>query len=267
MDQIEDYKQLKDNIISLRESGKLEDALSEFKKLKEKMENEGAYRDLVDVLGHMRITYGLMADNIPESNPNYKDLVLENLLNAESSMNKARFIMEMHKDEVPLGTKAIFLVHGASTKLSLVKFLKSEEEVKIKLLSALQDINDALEVFPGTIAHKAWPASLKAKILMELGETEDAIETVEEGYLWIKQGYDQESQNSDGPMKLAIWETGLKITEARILKLVGKVDESIDILKTVVEHVAPENNPGCLENHRAEARKLIEQFVNSSVAE
>lgn len=250
------------NAVNLRESGALEESLEEFKNLKEKFEKEKNYRDLVNVLGGMKINYQLLADNLDEKDPEHDKKALEYLVNVESSINKSLYLIAMHKDVIPEGHSIILLVHSASAKLNLSKYIKDDVEKKVKLISALQDVNDAIDKLPGSLAHKAWPISTKAKILMELGELEDAIEIVEEGYIFLKDGYEEEMKNNDGERNLAIWEASLKTTEACILEKLGRTEEALALLKTVVASEPPENNPSALEVQKAAATKLINKFAS-----
>jgi len=260
-------KELVNQAVDLRERGALEDALKAFQTLKEKFEAEKAYKDLVTVLGGLKITYQHLAERIDINDSDHDKKVIDFISKASSAMNKAMFFTMIHPNEVPQGNREIMLIHNASIKVALSKYIKDNTEKKIKLLSALQDTNDAILKLAGSEAHKAWPMSLKARILFLLGETEDAIEAVEQGYIFIKEGYSDELKANQGARNLAIWETGLKIIEARILNKLNRTDEAIALLKGVLIMSDPESAPNALELRREEATKLIEEFATKTSSE
>jgi len=241
-------EQKKNEAISMREAGDLENALNLFEEIEKWDEKNGNPTGQIDVLGHIRITYdrlGDQADKLEEKKKMYEK--------EREALEKALDIVE----DSDVGRKAILQVHLASSKFSLA-VLKEDLEKKNDLLDALEIINKAIENLPGTIAHKAWPLNIQAKILFELDREEEGFEAVTLGEKCIFQGYNDQIEASDNAeLEIKVWLSGLYLTLAKYFSS-KKENILAELYAGVVSKMPDPNN--LLGERKKEAERILEKL-------
>ncbi len=251
----ENPKILIDEAVNLREQGRLEEALARFEDLRRALEATNSFRSLVTVLGNLRITHTLLS-NVASDN----DSRLAHLEQASECVDAALAVMSAHAEEVPQGNRPIFLVHSASIKRHRANLLVSAEERAGLLDSALTDLDLALQEFPGSRAHRAWPLSLKAKVLCDMEDFEGALKAISSGKTALALGRAEELQSDGGERNLLIWESGLMLVEARVLYEQGDVEGALSLLQRVLDMTPPLSYPDTLAVRKDEARRLIKEY-------
>ncbi len=251
----ESPKILINEAVNLREQGQLEEALTRFEELRKAFEATNSFRDLVTVLGNLRITHTLLSDVASDTNSR-----LAHLEQASACIDDALAIMTEHSEEVPQGNRPIFLVHSASIKSRRGNLHISSDERVSLLESALADLDLALQDFPGSRAHRAWPLALKARILCDLEDYESALQVISRGKADLASGRAEELQANGGERNLLIWESGLMLIEARVLYEQGNAEEALALLQGVLEMTPPLDYPDTLAVRKEEARRLIKEY-------
>ena len=246
-DQRESFK---DEAVEIREQGNLDESLEFFEKVEKWDKENSNFRGQMDVLGHMRITYSRMGDK-------EKDVNKKKEFKTKALVSVKKAIAIGKREILPEGPLAIQSVHLASASLDLAKF---EEEDKRKgiLEEALKELSKAMEGFPGSVAHKAWPSNLKAQLEYKLGNVADAIETLHYGEKCLFEGYEDEIKNDDqAELKLNVWLSGLHLTFATIC-----VEEGRPIL---AKHYATsvlniDDSKKMLGERKKEAQKILDSL-------
>ncbi|MCA9308200.1 hypothetical protein KC980_01695 [candidate division WWE3 bacterium] len=209
---------VKESTQQLRETGKINEALELFLQVMLWDDEQGTIKGRMDVRGHIRICYSLLADN-----------GIEPQVNRAKALQIANEAIEIGEADASINPASI-----AIQKVQLAGALKdmavnaTAAEQETLLNEALTRVNQALENLPGTEAHRAWPLNTKANIVFQLGNTQEALAIVEEGIQALNNGYAAELHNKDGQMKLDVWESGLLLTKATILNSLGTQEEALD---------------------------------------
>lgn len=197
--------------IELREAGKLVEEL-ELLRVTETLAAEiGDIGGRMDVLSELRAVYSKMGDEEKDAKAK-KDFFQKALNTAEAAVDLGRSHPEISKDSLPLQE-----VYLSSALLDTVKEEMDVELKKTRLSGALSLVNHAIENLPGTLANRAWPANLKAKIEYEMGSIDDSLHTLVQAQEWVLKGYEDEMKVDDkAEVKLNSWLCGLMITTASI---------------------------------------------------
>ncbi|PIS22118.1 hypothetical protein COT50_03650 [candidate division WWE3 bacterium CG08_land_8_20_14_0_20_41_10] len=212
-----DREEIKNRAVEVRESGDLAQAKELLEQVIDWDEKNDNPRGEIDALGHLRIVYSNMAEE--EKDAQVKQSLKEQ---ARGCVEKALVIIDA-RPEIPQDSRSILQVHLASTIFETAKENTDPTFKVAQLEKALQVVKDAMETLPGSQAHKAWPANLKAKILYEMGKKEEAWDVLMQAEKWIYGGYNQEIVNGDqAEIKLNVWLSGLMLTKAEICKREGK---------------------------------------------
>lgn len=248
----EEREEQKNQAVEVRESGNLEEAKGLFEKVVAWDEGNGNFRGQVDTLGHLRIVYTKMAEE--ERDPQSKKSLREQ---ARNCVEKAIKIIETHP-EIPQGPKSTLQVHLASTIFGTAKEIADAGSKVAQLEKALQTVIDAMETLPGSQAHKAWPANLKARILYELGKKDEAWDILMSAEKWIYEGYDAEIANGDqAEIKLNVWISGLMLTKAEICQREGKSVLARHYAEYVINMNDPQNSLG---QRKKDAKAILEKL-------
>lgn len=239
----EEREAYKDQAVEIRESGDLTTALEMFKDIIAWDEANDNLRGKIDVMGHLRITLTRLAE--AEEDQEAKDKYREEALKTvEEAMNLAE-----EDPNIPEGTKTIQKVHYVNVLHDAGKDTE-----------ALEVVNQALENFPGTAAHKAWPANAKAQIQASLGDVEGALATLEQGERWLFEGYAEEFARNDQPeIKINVWLAGIHLTKARIYEKEGRHILARHYANSVLQIDDPTN---CLGERKKEAQRIMANLGN-----
>lgn len=202
---------LKNKAVEVRESGDLTASLEMLKEVEKWDDANKNTRGQIDVLGHLRIVYSRLADHeyVSDKKCEYRELALQSI---EKALDLVQTVPES-----AIGQQAILKVHSASCGLDLAMELIDHAAKDKALANALKSVNEAILILPGSKAHKAWPANVKAKILAELGKIPEALNVLTTAQMWLYEGYDDEMKQGDqASVKLNVWLSGLMLTMASI---------------------------------------------------
>ncbi len=251
MDKSEREK-IKNMAVGLREAGNLQEALKMFREVEEWDIKNDNVRGHMDVLGHMRITFTRLAEE--EKDPKRKKNLYHKALEVAQ---EAIRLGESNKDTAGDPT-IIQQVHLASAILDTIKTDKNDEEKRKKLAQALSLVNHAIENLPGSQAHKAWPATLKAKIEYEMGSIDDSLHTLIQAQEWVIKGYgDEVAKDDQAIMKLNVWLSGLMLTTADICAKENKPFLAKHYAIYVMTMADPENLLG---ERKKEAKRILDSL-------
>lgn len=281
-----DREDAKNKAVEIRESGDILLALEIFQAIEKWDEAHANIKGLLDVLGHIRITYTLLANQTNDQQIK-KDL----LKKVSETVQKIKQLLNTHV-ELPEGVRAIQLIHIASanfellsdkiwtTQLHETKFQTIKEESKgaskkesnnqpeIKpntpisndtlqlqqqLQEILQDVEQAIAILPGSKAHKAWPMNLKAQIQYALGNLNGALTTIADAQQLLFEGYEAEVAGGDqAEIKLNVWLSGLMLTMATICQK----ENRLILARHYANYVVTMDYP-YLENRRNQAEQIL----------
>ena len=242
-----------ESAVKTRESGDLLQALEMFQELLAWDIKNKTPEKQMDTLGHRRICYTRLADEIEIKDPKEaKKLRYSALESVENAMMIGKKYPKL-KDQ-----SAIQKVHYASASYDLTKYITIKQE-KIKVLvKAYKIIKQAVKELPGSSAHKAWPSNTKAKIEYDLGLKHEAIKTLTEGERLIFEGYAEEfARGEDAELKFGVWLSGLHLTQANIA-----IQENMPLLAkhyatSVIMTLDPKNVLG---ERKKEAQRIIDSL-------
>ncbi len=251
IDSLAKRNQLYNHAVSLRESGHLVESLTFFKQIAGFDKKHNRYQDLIDVFGHIRITYTRLAD---DTNSTYEKN--KYLYKALLTLKDAISIANTHQ-EITKGSKSILSAHTASLilKISLIN-----SKYKKELLSyALKHIDKALKDLPGSEAHKSWPANTKAQILLELENLTEATKVITKAENWLKTGKKTELQSNDphSRIKIDVWTTGIYLTKAKIYMAELKPILARFYAQLVLDYPTISDH---LTERKKDAKKLIQEI-------
>lgn len=249
----EEYKNL---AVETREQGKLEKALNMFEQILEWDKENKNITGQMDTLGHTRITYTRLADEIQTENPKKaKELRYKAL----ESVNSA---IKLGKNKQKLkGECAIQKVHFASASSDLIQYLTSKTEKQKVLKKAYTTIKQAMKELPGSRAHQAWPSNAKAKIEYALGMTSKAIGTLTEAEKLLFDGYQEEFKRDDqAQLKFAVWLSGLHLTYAMIAAKENRPMLARHYATSVIMTLDPK---GVLGERKKEAQRILDSIESS----
>ncbi|MFA5776588.1 MAG: hypothetical protein WC988_03490 [Patescibacteria group bacterium] len=248
----EGREELKNQAVEIRESGDLESAEVLFKQIIDWDEKNNNPRGEIDVLGHLRIVYTKMVEE--EKNPQVKLSLREQ---ARVCVEKALAITNTHP-EIPQGPKSILQVHLASIIFDSARETANQDSKATQLEKAFQIVTEAMETLPGSQAHRAWPANLKAQILYEIGKKEEAWDVLMQAEKWIYEGYDKEIASGDqAEIKLNVWMSGLVLTKAEICRREGKIILARHYAEYILNMSDPQNTLG---QRKKDARTVLEKL-------
>ncbi len=241
----EQYETLKAEAVFKREQGNMQEALDIFSNLEDWDETHGNFKDQVDVLGHLRITYSMMSAGVEDK---------LSLLNAALvCVDKAmQIISSQHLEE---GVLAITKVHKAAVLRGLSGIELNVTRKAELLAEALALVDEALVSFPGSKAHLAWPLNQKANILLLQGNGDAAYDVVLAGQKALFEGYvDEEAAGDQAEIKLPIWLSGLYLTAAEICAKENKLILANFYVQSVLS--MPDER-GILKDRKREAQSLL----------
>ncbi len=205
----EDREARKNIAVELREKGKPSIAVEIFEEVISWDEANNNPRGKMDVLGHKKIALVLQADKAPDDKRK-RELLSEAVACIEESLAIGESL------EVPGGAKAIQQVHLASMIFNQSQYL-SQVQAGTELRKAVEILTKAIEVLPGSEAHKAWAFGIKAKLLHRLGQDDKALQTLFEAQAKLYEGYDAEIKGADqADIKLRVWSSGIQLGFAQI---------------------------------------------------
>lgn len=235
--------------VEAREAGDLKQAEKIFNQVIEWDKKNNNLRGQIDVMGHLRIVYTRLVEQT--ENKEQKKIYLQKA----SQINKQVLqIAERNKDVITEGSMSILKVHIASTIVSFFEYFTSEE-AKAQLEKALNLVNEAIETLPGSKAHKAWPLRLKGEILHNLGKTEEAIEALTEGEVYLYLGYkDEIGKDDQAEIKINVWLSGLHLTFARICAQTKRDILAKHYVNSVLSVPDPKN---ILRERKKEAERIL----------
>ena len=240
----EERETFRNKAVETREAGNLNEALSMFRQIIDWDEANDNLRGKIDVMGHLRITLTRLAE-AEKDEDRKKEFRKEALKVVEEAM-----ALGEQDATIPEGTKTIQKVHY----VNVLHDAGRDEE-------ALTVVNKALENFPGSPAHKAWPANAKAQIQAELGDVAGALAMLEQGERWLFEGYAEEFAKNDQPeLKINVWLAGLHLTKARIYEKEGRHILAKHYANSVLRISDPTNILG---ERKKEAQKILDRLGQS----
>lgn len=249
---METRDQLKNEAIELRETGKFEEALQKFKQVIQMDDESSNFRGKMDVLGQLRITYTRMSGG---ESDNQKRKDLKKL--AMQTVDEIFRVATQHP-EIPEGAKTIAQVHLANSLVDYAMELDPSERTTL-LENALRNASEAVEKLPGSKAHKAWAANVKAQALYGLGRVDEALDTINQGEKWIFEGYEEELTKDDqAELKLNVWLSGLHLTMAKICQLEKKPLLARHYASAVLAIVDP---TGTLSERKKDAQRILDSIM------
>lgn len=230
----------KNDAVLTREGGKLEEAVKMLKEVISWDDVNNNKKGKSDVLGHLRITYTRIADQTK---------------NKEEKKYNYQLALETAEDALQINPGPINKVHSVSARLDYSQYLKKDAK-KEMLKRALKDITTAIENLPGSKAHKAWPASSRAKIQYALGDVNGAAKTLSNAQTLIFEGYENELKNDDqAKLKLNVWLSGIHLTFAQICLDEEKVILAKHFATSVLNVDDPKNMLG---ERKKEAKRILD---------
>ncbi|OGC46703.1 hypothetical protein A2713_01475 [candidate division WWE3 bacterium RIFCSPHIGHO2_01_FULL_35_17] len=205
-----------EDIVKLRESGLLSEALLKVNDLLTVHEESNNKKGLIEALGHKRLVLSHIAE--AKNSKKEKESVIKEMLEVAG---KAIEIAEKEFSG-DKGLRALLNMHLADALISYSEHSKTQSKNDI-LHNALELVTKSINDLGGSKAHKAWALNKKAQIHHLLGETKDAIEALTKAEHAIFDGYDEETKTQkDGIAKIKTWLTGIWLTYAKIAKDTGK---------------------------------------------
>jgi len=244
----EQREKYKNRAVEMREANKLSAAVKMFKDIIEWDEANNNARGEMDALGHLKITLQLLADK--EKDPKEKF----NLMQAVTQTVQHAIDIGEKNSEIPEGPKTIHKVHLASATLDTYCNASDPKIKQIQLNKALEIINNAITLLPGSQAHKAWPMGTKAKILLELNRVDEALDTLDAAERCIYTGYEDEIKRADqADVKLNVWLAGIHLAKS----LAYKNSKRFILAKHYANSVLNISDPGKIMGVRKDQAKRI----------
>lgn len=205
-----------EDIVKLRESGLLSEALSKVNDLLTVHEKNNDKKGLVEALGHKRLVLNHIAE-AKISKVEKEPVVKEMLEVAGKAIDIAE--KEFSGDKA---LRALLNMHLADALISYSEHSKAETKDDI-LHNALEIVTKSVDDLGGSKAHKAWGLNKQAQIHHLLDQTREALEALKKAEHAIFDGYDDEIKSGqDGIAKIKTWLTGIWLTYAKIAKDTGK---------------------------------------------
>lgn len=263
----EEREAYKNKAVEVRESGHADIALGMFDDVIKWDEEHLNMRGKIDVLGHKKICLTHLADNSDETE---KNTYLED---ATQCLVEAIDLIEKTLD-IPAGNIGIQKVHLASLLYDKAMVEKTSRSKKYSMLKdGLEKIEEALQILPGSKAHKAWPMLTKARILYALEKVDDALKALREGQQYLFEGYEEELGNAQNrtkkerdkslsnlgndqaQLKLRVWNSGLMLGFAEIYFKEGKFILAEVYASAVYNTPDPD---GTLKLRKSQAKKILD---------
>lgn len=239
-DSKEKREEQKNLAITLRESGKYQLALEKFDEVLAWDKAHENSKGLKDVLGHKKILFTLLADASSENSD--KKAYLDK---AEECLKEASKLFPEDK---------ILYVHLASLSLNNASLFPKDKKKYAE--EALISLEKALENFPGSKAHRAWPLSIKARALHVLDRDSEALSVLAQAEQALFEGYDEEMKNQDqGRIKISVWLSGIYLVYAHIAHKQQKSILAEMYANSIISMPDPLN---VLHNRKKEAKELLD---------
>lgn len=248
-------EEYKNQAVEIRESGDLLSALEMFKQVLTWDETNLNINGKLDILGHIRITLSRMAEEETE-HIKKQGLVQQAVITAENALEEAN-----KHTEVKEGTKTIQKVHLASALAAYSEY-ESDGEAKTQLLNkSLYLVEEALENFPGSDSHKAWPLNVKAKVLYYSVKYDEALDMLNKAEVQLLEGYKLEKQKDDQfEHKINSWMAGIFLTKAQIFLKKEAYILANYYAKAILAIEDPQNILG---ERKKEANRILLECLNS----
>jgi tetratricopeptide (TPR) repeat protein len=243
--------------IEMRENGKLKEALKLFRQIEDTDIQSDNVKGRMEILDEIRTVYAAMGD-VEKDVKAKKDFFQKALNTAEEAIDLGRTHTGISKESLSLQE-----VHLASALLDTVKDEADMTLKRTRLSDALSLVDHAIQNLPGSLANRAWPANLKAKIEYELGSIDDSLHTLVQAQEWVLKGYEEEmKKDSQAEMKLNIWLSGLMLTTADIC---AKEDKPF-LAKHYCAYILSMYDPkGYLSDKKREAQKILDFLQNPKI--
>ena len=201
-----------EEIVKLRESGLLSEALSKVNDLLTVHEENNDKKGLVEALGHKRLVLNHIAE--AKSSMDEKESVVKEMLEVAG---KAIAIAEKEFSG-DKAMRALLNMHLADALISYSEHSKTQNKNDI-LQNALELVTKSVDDLGGSKAHKAWGLNKKAQIHHLLDQTREALDSLKIAEQAIFDGYDEEIKSGqDGIAKIKTWLSGTWLTYAKIAK-------------------------------------------------
>lgn len=197
-----------EEIIKLRESGLLSEALSKVNDLLTVHEKSNDKKGLVEALGHKRLVLNHIADT--KNSKNEKESVIKEMLEVAG---KAIDIAEKNFPS-DKAMRALLNMHLADALISYSEHSKTQNKDEI-LQNAFELVDKSIADLGGSKAHKAWGLNKKAQAQYLLKDVKGAFASLKDAEYALYEGDDEE-------MKIKTWLTGLWLTYAYICKKEGR---------------------------------------------
>lgn len=249
---LDERETLKNQMVAIREAGKFEAAIQGFQRILEWDNSNGNTAGEFDVLGHLRIAYTNWAG--ASDNLETKKEKLE-----QASQVQTR-IIEFASQHFPGDKNRQALVSAHYVDLLIDQATLSQEMGKATepyISQGTWALDFAFENLGGSEAHKAWLWRKKAQLAILSGDLEAALESINKGEKAISDGYEQESKNPDGLMKIRVWKSGLWITLSEIYIIQGKLELAKINLAAII---AIKDPSGTLNTRKDQARRMLEKI-------
>lgn len=243
----------KNKAVTLREQGKHKFALDMLDEVIRWDEQNKNFRGIMDVLGHKKLAYTLMADGVAD--PQHKGQLLTLALACvEEALNMGKEVPDL-----PVGPVLTQYVHYAGLLLTTADLETAQVATKKRNL-AIEYLDKALSNgFTGSTAHKAWPLSIKAKALHALGQSEQALDCLLQAQKMLYLGYEEELKlNDQAEMKIRVWSSGISLGLGKLLLETGKPLLAEVHFAAVITTPDPD---GILVARKKEAKKLLASIV------
>lgn len=204
---------------------------------------ESNYRGVVDALGHKKLIYS-KASFLNPSNPEYLQKELE-------TAKMALDVAKNNKTE----NYPIAIIHYCG---AVIDQQSKKDSVDNKLLSdSLNEVSIAMRNFPGSKAHLAWPSLSKARLEILLNKLDEAEDSLCYGIRSLSAGYEEETKNPNGLLKLKVWLSGLQLGFALLCKKRNQPELAKMWASTVINTDDPE---GQLSTRKQQAKDLLSRL-------
>lgn len=233
----------------LRENGNLNIARNLFEQIIAwDLKNENI-AGAVDVYGHLRNTYSLMAKEQQDIQKK-----LDFLDKGEDYVRKALDLQYKYPEIIDEGRKAMLNIHLAGVLLEKI-IINTSENRKSEIEEALELVDCSIVDLAGSQAAKAWPKRLKGELLFWLGKRKEAIETLLDAERDLFLGYKEEVKNNkENEFRIAVWLSGIHITLAGIAQMMDRPVLARLYATTVL---TVEDPKGVLTERKKDAKRIL----------
>lgn len=225
-----------EEVIKLRESGKLYESIKKVDEVLAFCEKEKNTKGIIEALGHKRLA-----------------------LNHIGGLNALKDALEVAGNAIALAEKefsgdknlrALLNMHLADALISYSEFSNDQNKLDV-LRNAFDLVDKSVDNLGGSKAHKSWGLNKKAQIQYLLGDVKGAQLVLKEAEHSIYDGYKDEIKEPDGEMKIKTWLTGIWLTYANIYKKEGR-DILFKLYANAVKNMPDPENTLVLRKKQAE---------------